>query len=93
VARRDFVTLSAQDTLGGHSIVAIEGSYRLATARVGSGDQLETWRGMATISRDLRTWLRGTVRYATAQQSGRGANAHARFESSRVEVSLTAVYQ
>lgn len=93
VARRDFVTLSAQDTLGEHSIVSLEGSYRLASSRVGSGDQLETWRGMATVSRDLRSWLRGQVRYSTAQQSGSGAIAPSRFESSRVELSLTAVYQ
>ena len=93
VALRDFVTLGVQDTLGGRSIVSIEGSYRLASPRVNPDERLETWRGMASVTRDLRPWLRGRVRYSTAHQMGSGSLQTSDYDRERLEVSLTAVYQ
>jgi hypothetical protein len=91
--RRDFVSFEAQDTLGGRTILSLEGSYRRARARSQAHDLLETYRASAAFSRDLRPWLRGLVRYSLAQQHASATVAASDFERNRVELSLSAVYQ
>ena len=91
--RRDFVAFEAQDTLGGRSILSLEGNYRRARPRSLAPGLLETWRAAASLSRDLRPWLRGRVRYSVAQQHASAGVAVSDFDRNRVELSLTAVYQ
>jgi len=90
---QDYVTFTAQDTLGGRSIVSLEGSYRLARPRSLNGDRLETYRAAAAFSKDLQPWLRAKARYSLAvQHSSPGIDAYP-FDRNRVELMLTAVYQ
>ncbi len=90
---RDFVAFDAQDTLGARSILSFEGSYRRARPRSLAQNRLETWRAAATLSRDLRPWLRGRVRYSLAQQNASAGIAVSDFDRNRLEMSLSAVYQ
>lgn len=90
---RDFVAFEAQDTLGGRSILSFEGSYRRARPRSLAQNQLETWRAAAALSRDLRPWLRGRVRYSLAQQDASAGVPVSDFDRNRLELSLSAVYQ
>lgn len=90
---RDLVAFDAQDTLGGRSILSLEGSYRRARPRAGGAERLETYRAAAAVSRDLRPWLRGRLRYSTARQEATAGIAAADFDRNRVEFTLTAVYQ
>ena len=89
----DFVTFEAQDTLGGRSIVSLEGSYRRDRPRSLPGERLETYRAAAAVSKDLQPWLRAQARYSLAQQhASTGIDAYP-FDRNRVELMLTAVYQ
>jgi len=90
---RDFVTFEAQDTLGGRTIVSLEGSYRRVRPRSAVQDRLETYRAAAAFSRDLRPWLRSRVRYSFAQQDPSAGLAVSDFHRNRLELSLSAVYQ
>jgi len=90
---RDFVAFEAQDTLGARSILSLEGNYRRARPRTLAQNRLETWRGAATLSRDLRPWLRGRVRYSLAQQHASAGITVSDFDRNRLELSLSAVYQ
>jgi len=90
---RDFVAFEAQDTLGGRSILSLEGNYRRARPRSLDQNRLETWRASAALSRDLRPWLRGRVRYSLAQQHASAGVAVSDFDRNRLELSLSAVYQ
>lgn len=90
---QDFVAFQAQDTLGGRSIVSLEGSYRREHPRSLADARLETYRAAAAVSRDLQPWLRGRVRYSMAQQSASAGIGAFPFDRSRVEFMLTAVYQ
>jgi hypothetical protein len=90
---RDLVTFDVQDTVGSHSILSIEGSYRRERPRSAFQNRLETWRGSASLSRDLRPWLRGKARYSVAQQNAAPGVPIADFDRNRLELSLSAVYQ
>lgn len=90
---RDFVAFEAQDTLGARSILSLEGNYRRARPRSVAQNRLETWRASAVLSRDLRPWLRGRVRYSLAQQNASAGVAVSDFDRNRLELSLSAVYQ
>lgn len=90
---RDLVTFGVQDTLGARSILSIEAGYRRARPRSAPQDLLETWRGSASLSRDMRPWLRGRVRYSLAQQNASTGVAVSDFDRNRLELSLSAVYQ
>jgi len=90
---RDFVAFEAQDTLGSRSIISLEGSYRRARPRSLAQQRLETWRASATLSRDLRPWLRGRMRYSLAQQNASAGIVVSDFDRNRLELSLSAVYQ
>ena len=90
---RDFVAFEAQDTLGARSILSLEGSYRRARPRSLDQNRLETWRASGTLSRDLRPWLRGRVRYSHAQQHASAGVLVSDFDRNRLELSLSAVYQ
>jgi hypothetical protein len=90
---RDFVAFEAQDTLGAHSIFSLEGSYRRAHPRSLDQNRLETWRASGTLSRDLRPWLRGRMRYSHAQQHASAGVLVSDFDRNRLELSLSAVYQ
>lgn len=90
---RDFVVFEAQDTLGGNSILSFEGSYRRARPRAASSEKLETYRAAATVTRDLRPWLRGRVQYSRARQTASAGISAADFDRNRVEFTLSAVYQ
>ncbi|MGH7730636.1 MAG: hypothetical protein ACRENJ_05225 [Candidatus Eiseniibacteriota bacterium] len=90
---RDFVAFEAQDTLGGRSILSLEGNYRRARPRSLAPGRLETWRAAASLSRDLRPWLRGRVRYSLAQQHASAGLVATDFDRNRLELSLSAVYQ
>jgi hypothetical protein len=91
--RRDFATFEVQDTLGARSILSIEGNYRRSRPRDLGSDLLETWRGAAAFSRDLRPWLRGRVSYSFAQQHASGGITASDFDRNRLELTLSAVYQ
>jgi len=89
----DYVTFEAQDTLGGRSIVSLEGSYRRDRPRSLPGERLETYRAAAAFSKDLQPWLRARARYSLAvQHASAGINAYP-FDRDRVELMLTAAYQ
>ena len=90
---RDFVVFEAQDTLGARSILSLEGSYRRASPRTLDENRLETWRASGALTRDLRPWLRGRVRYSHAQQHASAAVLVSDFDRNRLELSLSAVYQ
>lgn len=90
---RDFVAFETQDTLGARSILSLEGNYRRARPRTLSQNRLETWRASAALSRDLRPWLRGRVRYSHAQQHASAGVVVSDFDRNRFELSLSAVYQ
>lgn len=90
---RDLVTFDVQDTLGARSIFSIEAGYRRARPRSAPQDLLETWRASASLSRDMRPWLRGRVRYSLAQQNASAGVAVSDFDRNRLELSLSAVYQ
>lgn len=90
---RDFVAFDVQDTLGARSILSLEGSYRRARPRSLAQNRLETYRAAATLSRDMRPWLRGRVRYSLAQQHASAGVAVSDFDRNRLELSLSAVYQ
>ena len=90
---RDFVAFEVQDTLGGRSILSLEGSYRRARPRSLEQNRLETWRASGALSRDLRPWLRGRVRYSHAQQHASAGVLVSDFDRNRLELSLSAVYQ
>lgn len=90
---RDFVAFEAQDTLGARSILSLEGSYRRARPRSLAQNRLETWRASAALSRDLRPWLRGRMRYSLAQQHASAGVPVSDFDRNRLELSLSAVYQ
>jgi len=89
----DFVTFTAQDTLGGRSIVSLEGSYRRDRPRSLNAERLETYRAAAAFSKDLQPWLRATARYSLAVQHATAGVGAYPFDRDRVELMLTAAYQ
>ena len=66
---------------------------RRVSPRSAAPGVLETWRAAAALSRDLRPWLRGRVRYSFAQQHASSGLSVSDFDRNRVEMSLSAVYQ
>lgn len=89
----DFVTFQAQDTLGGRSIVSLEGTYRRDRPRSLNAERLETYRAAAAFSKDLQPWLRATARYSLAVQHATAGIGAYPFDRDRVELMLTAAYQ
>lgn len=90
---QDYFVFEAQDTLGGRSIVSLEGSYRRERPRSLPQEGLDTYRAAAAFSRDLQPWLRGRVRYSLAQQRATAGISAYDFDRNRVELMLSAVYQ